>query len=65
MPDSFLRRPTVERLTGLSRSAIYDFMKEQRFPKPVSIGGNAVAWIESEVREWMQARVVERDGRAA
>ena len=35
MPDDvrFLRRPEVEHLTGLSKSAIYQRMAEGRFPK--------------------------------
>ena len=35
-----------------------------RFPWPVSLGVHAVGWIESEVDEWMRARITasRRDG---
>ena len=31
------------------------------FPKRVQLGPNAVAWLESEIDEWINARVAERD----
>jgi len=58
--DRFIRRRTVEDRTGLSRSTIYQMMKEGRFPKPVRIGGRAVAWPETEVDAWIDARLAER-----
>ena len=53
----FLRLPEVLARTGLSRSTIYVRLEQGRFPRPVSLGGRAVGWIESEVDEWMRARV--------
>ncbi len=32
-------------------------MDEERFPKSVSLGDRAVAWVESEVQEWILERV--------
>ena len=50
----FLRLPEVLARTGLSRSTIYVRRDQGRFPRPVSLGGRAVGWIESEVDEWMR-----------
>ena len=50
----FLRLPEVLARTGLSRSTIYVRMAQGRFPRPVSLGGRAVGWIESELNEWMR-----------
>ena len=36
-------------------------MSQGQFPKSVSIGGRAVAWLESEVDSWIQERVDLRD----
>lgn len=47
-----LRRPEVERLTGLRKSSIYYLMAEGLFPRPVRIGRRAVAWRKSELRDW-------------
>ena len=57
----FIRRPTVEDQTGLSRSTIYMLMQNGQFPKPVRIGGRAVAWPEAEVEAWLNARLAERE----
>ena len=32
-----------------------------RFPQPVKIGPNSVGFVESEVEEWMQARIEQRN----
>ncbi len=53
MALNILRLPTVKARTGLSRSTIYLRISEDRFPKPVSLGGRAVGWIESEIEEWL------------
>lgn len=52
-----IKRPEVQRLTGLSRTGIYDRVRRGEFPAPVSLGGSAVAWVESEVSAWIQARI--------
>ena len=56
-----LRRPDVERLTGLSRSGVYMLMAKGTFPKPVSLGPKSVAWIENEIRQWIAERIAQRD----
>lgn len=57
----FLRLKEVMALTGLGRSSIYKFMDENTFPKSVSLGGRAVAWVESEIEDWMSERLSQRD----
>jgi prophage regulatory protein len=57
MATSILRLPTVKARTGLSRSTIYLRVSEGTFPKPVSLGGRAVGWIESEVQQWLEQRI--------
>jgi prophage regulatory protein len=47
--------------TGLARSTIYKYIAEGTFPKPVSLGDRCVGWVESEVQEWILARIEERD----
>jgi len=51
-----LRRPEVERLTGLSRSTIYGMLAKQAFPKPIRIGKRAVGWKRLAVEEWLSSR---------
>lgn len=47
--------------TGLARSTIYKYISESTFPKPVSLGDRCVGWLEHEVRDWILARIEERD----
>ena len=57
MTDSFLRLPKVKQLTGFGRSQIYHLIKQGKFPKQIHIGPNSVAWLDSEVSEWMKERI--------
>ena len=57
MSLSILRLPDVKARTGLSRSLIYLFIKEGRFPKQVSLGDRAVGWVETEIDGWVEDRI--------
>ena len=57
----FIKLRDVMELTSLSRATIYRFIAEGRFPKQVNLGGYSVAWVESEVMEWLEERIRERD----
>lgn len=54
---NILRLPAVKARTGLSRSTIYLRISEGSFPKPVSLGGRAVGWIEAEVDDWLNQQI--------
>ena len=47
--------------TSLGRSTIYEFMTKGTFPKQVSLGAKSVAWLESEVDDWIMERISERE----
>lgn len=48
-----IRLPEVQHRVGLGRSTIYRWMAEGKFPKPVQMGGYAVAWVEADVEAWI------------
>jgi prophage regulatory protein len=52
-----LRLRQVSQLTGFGRSMIYQMQAEGRFPQRVKLGERAVGWLESEVRDWLAARI--------
>lgn len=56
-PLRMLRRPEVERRTGLSCSTIYARIAARTFPSPIQLGGNVVAWLEAEIDDWIAARI--------
>lgn len=63
-----LRIGQVVERTALSRAAIYaklnprDPRFDKSFPKSIKLSGNAVAWIESEINSWLQARIAASRG---
>jgi len=56
-----IRLSEVLASTGLARSTVYKYVGDGCFPKPVSLGDRAVGWVESEVQDWVLARIEERD----
>jgi prophage regulatory protein len=59
-PIRMLRLRQVREKTGMSQSCIYRAMSDAGFPRPARIGARAVAWLESEVDEWLTARLAKR-----
>lgn len=53
-----LRLPEVLSRTGLSRSTLY---ADPTFPKSVKVGQRAVAWAETEIDAWIEARLEARE----
>ncbi|HDQ3816910.1 TPA: AlpA family transcriptional regulator [Escherichia coli] len=53
--QSLIRLPEVLKRTGFGKAWIYRLIREGRFPAPVKIGVRAVAFVESEVEEWIQS----------
>ncbi len=51
-----LKRPEVEAMTALSRSALYEAMARGDFPRPIRIGPRGVRWIAAEIQEWIALR---------
>lgn len=55
-----LRLKQVEKKTGLKRSQIYLYMKDGTFPRSFKIGPASVAWLESEIDEWVNLKLANR-----
>ena len=56
-----LRLPSVCAKTGIERDTVYRGVKEGWFPKPVKISDRASGWVQSEIDEFIQNRIAERD----
>lgn len=59
-PARILRTPNVLTRRGDSKSQLYRDIKAGLFPKPVSIGAQAVGWPEHEVEAVLRARIAGR-----
>lgn len=57
---ALLRLVDVKARTGLSRSTLYAYMRENRFPSSVTISTRCVAWVESEIDQWIAERIASR-----
>lgn len=57
----FLRKKDAARRVGFHPEHVMKLVRAGRFPQPVRIGASAIAFVESEVEDWMAERVRERD----
>ena len=53
-----LRRTEVELLTGLSKTAIYDRMRDGRFPKSIALSPKTIRWVKGEVIKWIKEQII-------
>ncbi len=61
--DPIIKLPKVCEITGLSKSAVQDKMKEGTFPQSIAISSRSVGWLLSEVNAFIQECVnVSRKG---
>lgn len=54
--DRLLRIRQVEEKIGFGKSWIYQQIRQHGFPRSVRIGSVQVAWLESEIDEWIARR---------
>jgi prophage regulatory protein len=57
--DRLLRLAEVETITGLRKSCLYRLIQDGKFPASVRLTARSVAWAESAVHAWVQARIQE------
>lgn len=62
--DSFpnsvvLRRPQVQRRTGLARSTIYELISAGKFPTSIQLTDRSVGWLAHEIDDWIASRVAQ------
>ena len=55
--DKLLTFDEVINRTGYSRPRIYEVIKLGLFPRKIKIGARKVAFIESEVNDWIQNKI--------
>jgi prophage regulatory protein len=61
-PPRFIRIRDVMNLVGLSKSHIYCLAAQGKFPKSIPLvpGGTSVAWIESEIEDYINQQIKAR-----
>lgn len=43
--------------TTLSRSTLYSYIKQGKFPSPIKLGDRAIGFIDAEVDAWIEERI--------
>lgn len=56
-----IRRKEVLSRIGLGQTSLYQLIRDGKFPAPIPVSVQAVAWLEAEVDAWIQQRIEERD----
>ena len=49
----FIRISSVMEKTGLARSTVWAWVKENRIPAPIKLSAQVTVWIESELDQWI------------
>lgn len=65
---TILRLGNLKKKLKISGSSVYNKLNSESkyfditFPKPIRLGASSVGWLESEVDDWIEARI--KDSRA-
>lgn len=57
--DYILRLKETKAKVGLSKTSIYDGVKNGTFPTPIRLSARSVGWTESSLNQWIAERVEE------
>jgi len=55
---TLLRLPDVMKRTGLPRSTIYARIAKDAFPRQIQLAPRTVCWIEGEITEWIESKII-------
>lgn len=61
--EKFLMLPQVREIVPYSASHIWRLERSGKFPQRVRLGGNRVAWLQSEVNSWVESKLAVRTER--
>jgi prophage regulatory protein len=56
----FIVLPQVQEIVPYSASHIWRLEKSGQFPKRIRLGGNRVAWLQSEINGWVESKLAAR-----
>ena len=62
--EKFLMLPQVREIVPYSASHIWRLERSGQFPQRVRLGGNRVAWLQSEVNSWVQSKLASRNDKS-
>ena len=54
-PRMFYRFADLQAMLGVKRHTLYRWIKDRKFPRPVKLGENTVAWRAADIQAWHDA----------
>ena len=61
----FIRLPEVRQKVGMSKSHIYKLMGSGDFPAQIKLSQKVSVWVASEIDDWIQEKIKQRDDEEA
>jgi|TARA_B110000091_G_scaffold87905_1_gene96551 prophage regulatory protein len=58
--EKFIMLPQVQEIVPYSASHLWRLECAGQFPQRVRLGGNRVAWLQSEVNSWVESKIASR-----
>jgi prophage regulatory protein len=58
--EKFIMLPQVREIVPYSASHLWRLERAGQFPQRVRLGGNRVAWLQSEVSAWVESKLASR-----
>lgn len=55
--EKLIRFRDLRKSIPLSRSTIWRKVRDGQFPSPIRIGKSAVAWLSSDIQQWIEHQV--------
>ena len=55
-PPRLISLREVEQQTSLSRSTLYDLIRNKKFPAQIRVTERRIAWIQSEITSWIELK---------
>lgn len=59
---AFYREADVLALVGCSKATLWRWRRAGRFPAPVELGPNTLAWRREDIEDWIASRPAAPDG---
>ena len=56
--ESLVRINSVMEQTGLAKSTVWLWVKEEKLPKPIKLSARVTVWKQSELDEWIESQVL-------
>ena len=61
----FIRRAELANKLSIHKATISRWVRQEKFPPPVRLGENIVAWREADVQEWLDEREADKQETAS